>query len=1043
MYPDHNRGDSSIALETDNRRSSMDVEKTCTPPPSDRYLLNSQETKTAGVVSEGEGSSLSESGDDLFPTPDQEKTETLGWPANPNDASPQYPALSTTTDIVPFDQASSSLSDFYDSRPTLDDQEPPPLEEPTPPATIRTKRKRATGLGNLGNTCFMNSTLQCLAHTSPLREYFLSGEFKHDLNKDNPLGTGGELATEFAELMNQMWCIAAQEPSPAGGIVATSRVYSPGNYDSSLSSVTYPRSFKHTLGKYAEQFVGYEQHDSQELAIYLLDALHEDTNRVTKKPYVEKPEQEEDESDDVAAEKAWGVHLQREDSRVFEYFMGQIKSRLQCTTKGCGRVSTTFDPSMYLSVPIPGSMDREIKVTFVPLDRSRTCVELTVKLCKNSTITGLRKHVADLAREYYGFKQGELSEEDIQFVDVFHDKIYTFYADDHHIDKIKDNDETYAYQLFPLATVKKEFAVYQEEQTKTALQTSSEIEEVPSDFLLDYESRVQLDENDLWQKRLERYIPNPHLSLVRLLNGKRSSLKERSDFYEKIMRFVSKCRKCPDCKAVDDIIMEEKSDKVESFSSLNPNEAADSSDALNVLAEVCEMSHSFRNVNSARDVAILEYCAFKFKCFMNQLGKTSKSLNLSESGFIVDIVLNKNGKKVGKPIVVRIPSTLTVSELRSMLASQLSHVLKVDDEVNGRSARETSLGGMSTQSSIMRQVAFSQEPRNNYGNYRPESFGSVTEQHLIDGTPSFAKPSEDEEKQLVANFIADQDSTIVLRVPSHLNHMVNEDAFSISESYLTKAQKIERAKLQNNKVSVMDCIAKFCQAEQLDENDMWYCNKCKQHNQAWKECHLYRTPPILVIHLKRFHYSSTTHRRDKIDTLIDFPLNGLDLREFVTHWEVGEEPIYDCYAVSNHFGGLGGGHYTAYARGDDGSWSNFDDSRVTPGVSESEVVSSAAYCLYYRRKDVVLNKDKELDSVAHDVSSDNGACESLSKHDTSHFLTDDASSQANMDVDDRSISVSVGSAAIEKNWADDTMDDHGIPSQLIIGNGQDDSYPLQ
>jgi len=268
-------------------------------------------------------------------------------------------------------------------------------------------------------------------------------------------------------------------------------------------------------------------------------------------------------------------------------------------------------------------MDREMKVTFVPLDRSRTCAELTVKLCKNSTITGLRKHVADLARECYGFNEGELSEEDIQFVDVFHDKIYTFYADDHHIDKIKDSDETYAYQLFPLATVKKEFTAYQEEQKKAALHTSSEVEEAPSDFLLDYKSRVQLDENDEWQKKLERYIPNPHLSLVRLLNGKRSSLKERSDFYEKIMRFVTKCRKCPDCKSVDDIIMEEKSDKVEPFSSLNPNEAADSSDALNVLAEVCEMSHSFRNVNTARDVAILEYCAYKFRSFMNHVEKAS------------------------------------------------------------------------------------------------------------------------------------------------------------------------------------------------------------------------------------------------------------------------------------------------------------------------------------------------------------------------------------------------------------------------------------
>ena len=59
------------------------------------------------------------------------------------------------------------------------------------------KRKRyGSGLGNLGNTCFMNSTLQCLAHTEPLRQYFVSGEYERDLNRDNPLGTGGELATQ-------------------------------------------------------------------------------------------------------------------------------------------------------------------------------------------------------------------------------------------------------------------------------------------------------------------------------------------------------------------------------------------------------------------------------------------------------------------------------------------------------------------------------------------------------------------------------------------------------------------------------------------------------------------------------------------------------------------------------------------------------------------------------------------------------------------------------------------------------------------------------
>ena len=170
-------------------------------------------------------------------------------------------------------------------------------------------------------------------------------------------------------------------------------------------------------------------------------------------------------------------------------------------------------------------------------------------------------------------------------------------------------------------------------------------------------------------------------------------------------------------------------------------------------------------------------------------------------------------------------------------------------------------------------------------------------------------------------------------------------------------------------VSLMDCITKYGEMEQLAEDDMWYCNRCKEHVQAWKKIHLYRAPPILFIHLKRFHFSSTTHRRHKVDTQVDFPLNDLDLQEMVTHWDDGKEPIYDLYAVSNHFGGVGGGHYTAYAKGDDGTWCNFDDSRVTSGVDESEVVSPAAYCLYYKRKDVTfVNCDKAIEDMARGMA---------------------------------------------------------------------------
>ncbi|XP_073184031.1 ubiquitin carboxyl-terminal hydrolase 15 isoform X3 [Lepidochelys kempii] len=151
-------------------------------------------------------------------------------------------------------------------------------------------------------------------------------------------------------------------------------------------------------------------------------------------------------------------------------------------------------------------------------------------------------------------------------------------------------------------------------------------------------------------------------------------------------------------------------------------------------------------------------------------------------------------------------------------------------------------------------------------------------------------------------------------------------------------------------VKLKDCIELFTTKEKLGAEDPWYCPNCKEHQQATKKLDLWSLPPVLVVHLKRFSYSR--YMRDKLDTLVDFPINDLDMSEFLINPNAG--PCrYNLIAVSNHYGGMGGGHYTAFAKNkDDGKWYYFDDSSVST-ASEDQIVSKAAYVLFYQRQDTI------------------------------------------------------------------------------------------
>lgn len=184
---------------------------------------------------------------------------------------------------------------------------------------------------------------------------------------------------------------------------------------------------------------------------------------------------------------------------------------------------------------------------------------------------------------------------------------------------------------------------------------------------------------------------------------------------------------------------------------------------------------------------------------------------------------------------------------------------------------------------------------------------------------------------------------------------LNEDAhFSIPSLLSNIQESTDKKKESQQDATTLDaCFEYFSVAEVLDENNQWYCPHCKKFVCAEKKLDIWQVPKILIIQLKRFYGSGWSTR--KLDKFVDFP-EILDMKKYVIGPQKDEEGElkYRLYAVSNQYGSLGGGHYTAYARvrdpndNADKGWYDFDDSYVSKS-SEHDAHSSAAYVLFYER----------------------------------------------------------------------------------------------
>ena len=277
---------------------------------------------------------------------------------------------------------------------------------------------------NLGNTCFMNSSIACLSNCTELTYYFLSGDYKKDINKENNLGMGGDLANSWGNILNQYW-------------VESTRV---GN----------PADFKRTIGNKVKMFRGFGQQDSNEFMNFVLDYLNEDLNGTTKKPYIEIESKRKDESDESCSKRFWECNLKRNDSVITDLFCGQYKSTIICPD--CGNINITFDPFTTLTLPLTNkkcssnnkNLDLldEIHLFYVPKYSIRKPVRIVIKnIDKKMTLNEIFKNLGNKRDFIYKEQIDEL-----YFTNISKGKLINFVDD---ISEIEDhtNDFIFCYDI--------------------------------------------------------------------------------------------------------------------------------------------------------------------------------------------------------------------------------------------------------------------------------------------------------------------------------------------------------------------------------------------------------------------------------------------------------------------------------------------------------------------------------------------------------------------------------------------------------------------
>jgi ubiquitin carboxyl-terminal hydrolase 4/11 len=691
-------------------------------------------------------------------------------------------------------------------------------------------------------------------------------------------------------------------------------------YSDTSSGTFSPTQFKRVIARFAPSFSGYGQQDSQEFLLFLLDGLQEDLNRIKNKPYIEKP----DSTDEMVqnptalkelADKSWDIYKARNDSVISDLFAGMYKSTVICPV--CDKVSIIFDPFTNLTLQLPIENNWSKPIFYFPLRKKPIMVDVDID--KNASFGALKEYVAR-----------RMGSDPTRLIgaEIYRQKFYRLFDSvtaiaDHNI---QGSDQLALYEVENVPTNWDANKQLKGGSGPSSNNTKHEIPDLDAPgadvILIPVFQRLAKS----GAPRRSSFFGPPSFILLT-----RHEAKSYDEVLRKILGIVANMTTLPilndDGDSCSNMATPEDSD------TLVMNDDDTTSSDSHVKVESVEGEDGLVDV-SMKDVG--DFCQPSVRRSSNTIPSV-----LQPGRFIPPKLQNLFVMKIHKHEGEAIPLGFNNLEDNKELISISERLIRRErrkakyDAGSGSTSSEEALpsrlrkddsdarsdqngsgsGSESDLPSTQRIFASAKHPFHRKGKRTYSKKGRKSARNGASTPPSddegwLVKPGEaivlDWNEDTYETFFESDRGGDEMRGMGTWKHI---DTLPDPELAAKRAYRQIRRK---NGVTLDECLDEFGKMETLSESNSWYCPRCKEHRQANKRFELWKVPDILVMHLKRF--SSNRNFRDKLDLHVDYPIEGLDLAERVISNEEKKSMVYDLIAVDNHYGGLGGGHYTAVAQ---------------------------------------------------------------------------------------------------------------------------------